>query len=274
MKKYFKKIYKTIMIDEMRILPGNIAFFLILSIMPIITLIGIIGSFFSLSMSDVITFLEELIPKDVSTLLYPFLSSKTESNHIMFMLVGIIVASNGPHAIILASNTLYGVENSDFVKRRIKSFFLTILLMNLFFFILVFLAFGNIILKFILELEMFKNISKNIYYLFAILKWPVAFMLIFIFVKILYTLAPDKRIKSKLVNRGASFTTVGWVLVTAIYSYYANNLANYNALYGSLSGIVVLMMWIYIISYIFVIGIIINTNEYKRLEENTSNKLK
>ena len=34
------------------------------------------------------------------------------------------------------------------------------------------------------------------------------------------------------------------------------------------------MMWIYIISYIFVIGIIINTNEYKRLEENTSNKLK
>ena len=162
MKKYLKKIYKTIMIDEMRILPGNIAFFLILSIMPIITLIGIIGSFFSLSMGDVITFIEELIPNDVSTLLYPFLSSKTESNHILFMLVGIIVASNGPHAIILASNTLYGVENSDFVKRRIKSFFLTILLMNLFFFILVFLAFGNIILKFILELEMFKNISKNI----------------------------------------------------------------------------------------------------------------
>lgn len=72
MKKYLKKIYKTIMIDEMRILPGNIAFFLILSIMPIITLIGIIGSFFSLSMGDVITFLEELIPNDVSTLLYHF----------------------------------------------------------------------------------------------------------------------------------------------------------------------------------------------------------
>lgn len=274
MKKYLTKIYKTIMIDEMRILPGNIAFFLILSLIPIITLIGIVGSFFSLSMGDIVTFLEELIPKDVSKLLIPFLSSKTDGNHILFMVLGFIVASNGPHAIILASNTLYGVENSDFIKRRIKAFILTILLMNLFFFVLVVLAFGNTIVRFILGLEIFENIGKNLYYLFAILKWPIAFMLIFIFVKLLYTLAPDKGIKSKLVNRGASFTTIGWIFITAIYSYYANNLANYNVLYGSLSSIIVLMMWIYIISYIFVIGIIINTNEYKILEENTSNKNK
>ena len=256
----------------MRILPGNIAFFLILSLIPIITLIGIICGFFSLSIGDVVTFLEDIIPKDVSKLLMPFLNTKTDGNHIMFMIVGFVVASNGPHAIILASNTLYGVNNSDFIKRRIKALILTIILMNLFFFILVVLAFGNIIMKFILNLEIFANAGKNIYYLFAIFKWPIAFMLIFIFVKLLYTLAPDKKIKSKLVNRGASFTTVGWVLITAIYSYYANNVANYNVLYGSLSGIIILMMWIYIISYILVIGIIINTDEYKRLEETTSNK--
>lgn len=272
MKRYLTKIYKTITIDEMRILPGNIAFFLILSLIPIITLIGIICGFFSLSIGDVVTFLEDIIPKDVSKLLMPFLNTKTDGNHIMFMIVGFVVASNGPHAIILASNTLYGVNNSDFIKRRIKALILTIILMNLFFFILVVLAFGNIIMKFILNLEIFANAGKNIYYLFAIFKWPIAFMLIFIFVKLLYTLAPDKKIKSKLVNRGASFTTVGWVLITAIYSYYANNVANYNVLYGSLSGIIILMMWIYIISYILVIGIIINTDEYKRLEETTSNK--
>lgn len=272
MKKYLSKIYHTIMIDEMRILPGNIAFFLILSLVPIITLLGIISGMFSVSMIDIIHFFEDLLPKDVSKILIPFFNTEINGNHILFFILSFFVASNGPHAIILASNTLYGFKNSDFLKRRIKALILTILLMNLFFLILVVLAFGNIILKFILNLEVFSHIGMNIYYLFATLKWPVAFMLIFIFVKMLYTLAPDTRIPSKSVNRGASFTTIGWVFVTAIYSYYANNLANYNVVYGSLSGIVVLMMWIYIISYILVIGIIINNNESKRLVETTNYK--
>lgn len=272
MKKYMSKLYRTIMIDEMRILPGNIAFFLILSIIPIITLIGAIGGLFSLSISDVISFISHVLPKDVANILIPFFESKMTGNHLLFILIGFFVASNGPHAIILASNTLYGFKHSDLIKRRIKAFILTILLMNLFFFILIFLAFGNIIIKFLLGLEFFKEISNNIYYLFAILKWPIAFVLIFIFVKILYTLAPDKKIRSKTVNRGSAFTTIGCILVTAIYSYYANNLANYNVLYGSLSGIIVLMIWIYIISYILVIGIIINSNDYNILEENTTHK--
>ena len=92
MKRYLTKIYKTITIDEMRILPGNIAFFLILSLIPIITLIGFICVFFSLSIGDVVTFLEDIIPKDVSKLLMPFLNTKTDGNHIMFMIVGFVVA--------------------------------------------------------------------------------------------------------------------------------------------------------------------------------------
>ncbi len=272
MKKYISKIYQTIMIDEMRILPGNIAFFLILSLVPILTLIGLLGGLFSISIADVIQFFEELLPKEVSEILIPFFDAQTSGNHIFFFIVGFFVASNGPHAIILASNTLYGFKHSEFIKRRIKALMLTILLMILFFFVLVVLAFGNIIVKFILDLTIFEKVGNHIYYLFAILKWPIAFLLIFIFVKMLYTLAPDKKIPSKLVNRGAAFTTIGWVLITAIYSYYANNLANYNMLYGSLSGIVVLMMWIYIISYILIIGIVINSNTYQRLEENTTYK--
>ena len=85
-------------------------------------------------------------------------------------------------------------------------------------------------------------------------------------------MAPDRRIASKYVNHGAAFTTIGWLLITAIYSYYANNVANYNLFYGGLSGIIILMMWVYMIAYIFVIGIAINTSTYHYLEESTINK--
>ena len=94
----------------------------------------------------------------------------------------------------------------------------------------------------------------------------------FIFVKLIYTLAPDKKISSKYVNIGAAFTTIGWTFVTAIYSYYANNMANYALFYGNMSNIIILMIWIYIISYIFVIGILINANEYQFLEEKITDK--
>ena len=273
MRKYSKKIYNTIMVDELRILPGNIAFFLMLSIIPIITLIGFICSIFSLSLGDVITFFKEFLPKDVSKILIPFFNGKLGGNHILFMLIGFIVASNGPHAIILASNALYGVENSDPVKRRIKAFILTILLVTVFLVVLVGLAFGDTITKYILNLEVFKNVSNTLYYIFAILKWPIAFLVIYVFVKLLYTLAPDKKITSRSVNKGAALTTIGWTIITAIYSYYVGHLANYTALYGSLSSIAILMMWTYIISYILVLGIIVNSREYEKMEENGNNKI-
>ena len=81
-------------------------------------------------------------------------------------------------------------------------------------------------------------------------------------------LAPDHRVPSKYVNKGAIFTTIGWVILTAIFSYYANNIANYDLLYGSLSSLVVMMIWIYVMAYILVIGIAINTNIYKVEKEN------
>jgi len=271
---YIGKIKQLIDREEMRILPGNLAFFLVLSIIPIITLVGLICSLFSISLVDLTNMVSEIIPKEVEDLLMPFISGKTDvGNLTWYFILGFILASNGSHSIIIASNTLYHIENESYLKRRIKALFLTIILISLFLFVLVFLAFGNSILKFILGLKVFASIASKIYSLFILLKWPLATIIIFIMVKLLYTMAPDRRIASKYVNHGAAFTTFGWLLITAIYSYYANNMANYNLFYGGLSGLVILMMWIYIIAYIFVIGITINTSAYHYLAKNGTNKM-
>ena len=157
---------------------------------------------------------------------------------------------------------LYDIQDRNYVSRRIKAFLILVMLMTIFAFILIFLGFGNMILKFILNLNLIPNISSFIYYLFIYIKYPVAFVLTYFFIKATYVMAPDKRISSHYVKKGALFTTIGWIVVTSIYSYYANNLANYDLWYGGLSNIIVLMIWIYIISYIFVLGIAINVNEY------------
>ena len=94
-----------------------------------------------------------------------------------------------------------------------------------------------------------------------------AFIIMFCLIKAIYTMAPDKKVSSMYVNKGALFTTVGWLFVTAIYAFYANNIANYNRFYGGLSNIAILMIWIYLISYVFVLGIAINTSYYEFEEE-------
>ena len=63
------------------------------------------------------------------------------------------------------------------------------------------------------------------------------------------------------------FTTISWTISTAIFSYYVSHFSHYDIFYGSLSSVVVLMIWIYFISYILVIGISINVKEYHEKEE-------
>lgn len=267
-KDYLKKFYKIISRPEVRILPGNLAFFLVLSLVPLLTLAGIICSSFSLSIGEVASVFKEILPTAVVEFLTPFFASSADSSHlILFLLVGFFIASNGAHAIILASNALYKTDGSRYLARRIKATFLTIILMLLFLFALVVLAFGNIIISFILNFEIFENVAASIYEMFVWFKWPIAFVLIFFMVKAIYTMAPDKKIASKYVNKGAMFTTFGWLITTAIYAFYANNIADYTRFYGSLSSIAILMVWLYFVSYIFVIGIAINTSYYELEDE-------
>jgi len=269
MKNIFKKETIKNFIDiiskqDVRVLPGTIAFFLFMSIVPIIMLGAFIFSKFSFELINVFDIFKEMIPSDVYKLLAPIISNIEFGNLSgWYIILGLVLASNGTHSIILASNKLYGIENKGYIYRRIKALIMILAASTVFFFILFVLGFGNSILKFVLSLEIFNEIGNTIYNIFIILKWPIAFVVIAILIKVLYTLAPDKKIPSKYVDRGAIFTTIGWVIATAIYSYYATNVANYDLIYGSLSSIIVLLIWVYVMSYILVLGIAINTNIYE-----------
>ncbi|MCI9433741.1 MAG: YihY/virulence factor BrkB family protein [Bacilli bacterium] len=269
-KAILKKLYCIIRKPEMLILPANLAFFLVLSVVPIFILIGLIASTFSLSLDVVLDFIGENLPSQVTELLATFISGKgIDFNVGFFTITAFILASNGPHSIIVTSNTLYNFEQGSYLNRRIKAIILTILLVTLFIFIIVVLAFGNIILKAIFEIGVLKNVSNFAYSLFVYLKWPIAFFIIFFSIKLIYTIAPDKSVPSKYVNKGAIFTTLGWILTTAIYSYYVSHFSKYDIFYGSLSNIIILMMYIYFLSYILVLGIAINSNSYEMLKSGS-----
>ena len=271
-KSYLKRIFNLITRPEMKILPGQLAFFLVLAIFPLLTLLGYVGSQMIFLFEPLIDTVGKIVPENVMQIILPFIqSSHITGNVLFFMIVGFILVSNGTYSIIVTSNELYSIKNDDYIKDRVKAFFMIILLMFLFIFIFVVLAYGNLILEKIMEIKAFSSIKPHVYLVFVLLKWPVAFVLIFWILKIIYTISPDEKISSKFMNKGALFTTVCWIITTSVYSYYVSNIANYSLFYGSISGIIVMMIWIYILTYIFVMGIAINADEYVRFKSMHKN---
>lgn len=247
---------------EMSILPGHLAFFFVLSIVPIVSLIVFVATSFNLPLDNIIGSIEKSFSIEIASLLSPiFNNSYISLNNLFVIMVAFFLASNGADSIIIASNAVFNLSNSNYFRRRVKAIIITLILILLFLFILIVPLFGISILNILTHLKMNTAIIKSSY---SVLNIPLSLLVIFIIIKIIYTIAPDEKIPSKYVNKGALFTTVFWIIITTIYSYYVNNIASYNTYYGGLSNIIILMLWLYLMSYIFVIGLVLN---YRNIEE-------
>ena len=129
--------------------------------------------------------------------------------------------------------------------------------------------FGQKIVELIKYVNLNPVITANIISVFRWLKGPFTWIIVFIFIKLIFTMAPDKKVPSKNVNIGALFTTVCFILITEIYSLYINHLAAYDLFFGGLANIIILMVWFYILSYIFTIGLALNYREEEIEMEKT-----
>lgn len=258
---YVKKAFKLFNQPEMRILPGNIAFFFVLALIPIVTMLVVLASYFSISVDTIIDFIENLLPNDASGLIISAISGKGFDSSVgIFNIIALFVGSNGTYAIISASNTLYQVHHGDELKNRLKSIVLLFILLFLIVFLLVVPLFG----KMILSLFGDGAIIVTLRLIYKIGHLPLTIFMIYFNLKLIYTIAPSIRVTSKSTTYGAMFTTVIWTISTVIFSYYLEHFANYNVLYGNLSSLIILMMWLYIISYVFVMGIAINVTNFEQ----------
>ena len=271
MKNKIKEFEKLIFAREMSILPGNLAFSFFMAVIPMLTLIFYFCTQFHLPMDVINNFLAKTFPKGVVDLLQPVFTSSISMDSVVTLVVGFTVAVNGCNAIIIASNTIYGFDNSSFLRRMIKAVFLAVCVVLLFAFIVIVQVLGNAIIALIGSFTSIIADNKIIVdTLYFILRVPVSLLVVYFFIKTVYAIAPDEKIPSKYMNRGAFVATLGFTFVTAIYSYYVSNFAIYDLFYGSLSNVIILMLWVYILSYIITLGIAINAASYSELEENNS----
>ena len=265
-KELFSRIKKTIYMPQMLLLPGQLAFFLVLAIIPTMTLITYGASVLNLSTDFLYDFLQKAFSSEIAGLL---LSSSAVNNAGLKLTIVILIcyyiSSNGMNSIIVTSNTIYGIKNGNWFQRRLKAIVMSIIFVTIVLFILLVPIFGDHIIYLIESVNLNPSITNIIIRIYQYLQSPIVWIILFLFIKIIYILAPDRKIKSHNANYGAIFTTVAWILISTLYSFYINNLANYTAFYGNLTSICVLMIWIYLLTYSFVIGM--SLNNLKEVDE-------
>ena len=244
----------------MSILPGQISFFIILSIIPMFSLFVMFISKLSFNFDSITGAINHFLPTGISSMVVSILNDqKVGAMDIFFIITAIYLASKATHSIIIASTRIYNGKQRDFFRTRIKAIIMLIILMFVIITGIATLTIGSKLITYLTETGY--NITPLVYYTYMMLKWPFVIFIIFMAIKIIYTLAPNLDIPSKSVNKGAMLTTIGWGISTYIYSFYVSNMANYTKFYGNLSNLIIAFIWIYWLSYIFVFGM--TFNEYR-----------
>ncbi|UYG96975.1 YihY/virulence factor BrkB family protein [Cytobacillus firmus] len=251
-----KKLGKEFKKDRATGLAAEQAYYYMLSIFPLLILLISIVPYLSLDPQKALTYLQSVMPSDSFSVIEDNvidIITKPNGGLLTFGIIGTLwSASNGMQAFIRAMNDAFDVKESrSFIKSRLVSIGLTLGLLAAFIVAMVLPVFGKVILNFIGN---FINISDGMQILINVLRWAIAFVIMVTVLAILYKVAPNKHFPFKQVLPGAIAATVMWQIISFGLSFYVSNFGNYSATYGSLGGVIVLMLWFFLTGLALVIG--------------------
>ncbi|MFA6924940.1 MAG: YihY/virulence factor BrkB family protein [Bacteroidales bacterium] len=176
----------------------------------------------------------------------------------------LFVSSNGIKAMIEGFNQSYHTaETRSGFKTRIIAMLLVIILSVLVFIGITLIIFTAVTFEYINKFDFFKG--NYIFYLIIIAKWLIIVMLCYFSTSFIYYLGPAKKIKWKRISIGSLFVTVLMVLTYIGFNFYINNFAKYNALYGSIGTLIIMLLWVYINSLVLLIGYELNVSIYRAM---------
>ncbi|HZG59470.1 MAG TPA: YihY/virulence factor BrkB family protein [Anoxybacillus sp.] len=253
---FVRELVKRFQEHEISRLSAELAYYFVLSLFPFLIFLFTLLAYLPIPHEDVLSLVREYAPKEALHLIETNIHTMMDHQNGKLLSFGIIAtiwsASNGINAIVRAFNRAYDVkEDRSFIVTRGMSILLTFAMMSVIVVALVLPVFGRVIGSFLFSVFGFSSEFLAIWNTF---RWVVSSVILFIVFTALYYFAPNKHLRIKDVTSGALFATIGWMVVSFAFSYYVGTLADYTLMYGSLGGIIVLLIWFYLSGIIIVLG--------------------
>lgn len=248
---------------------SQLAFFFLLSLFPLLIFLFTLLPYLNLDQSQIILFIREYAPESTASLIEGTLSEVLDNRSGGLLSVGILAtiwsASKGMGAVSKGLNQAYEVdeERNFFISKGLSIGF-TIMLIATVIVALILPIFGQPIGKFFFS---FLGLEESFLTFWTYIRFLIPPVMIFTVFSLLYWLVPDTKLRFKSIIPGSVFATLGWILTSLAFSFYISNFGSYANTYGSIAGIIILIMWLYLSAIILLVGGIINSVMQGRYEK-------
>ena len=243
---------------------AELAFYLILSLFPLLICLLSLLTFLPGSRELAMQYLSRLLPEEALSLIRKWVSELFESRSGAVLSFGLLFslwsASTGVAALMDVLNTAYDVqEGRSFLKTRLTALLLTFALTVLLFAGIALVIYGRTLAEWLFDYWdiPFSGIWEVFTYISGVL-------LLFASLVLTYNLAPNVDRATNRVWLGSFFSVAGILIFSWFFSLYLRFGPSYNATYGSLGAVVVLMLWLYFVGVVMIIGAEINSELIKR----------
>ncbi|RNA66753.1 YihY/virulence factor BrkB family protein [Alteribacter keqinensis] len=259
---FFHKLKEGQVID----LSAQLAFYFLLMFVPFLLFGLALLSFFPIDGKVLLEYVSAMAPGEVGTIIARNEDMLLGIRHGGFLSFGLLLSvfatTNSLHATIRALNLAHHQkEERSFLRIRMLSLFFAIL-------IIAAILIQLILPFFIVTLDRYVasvfHIPSGILASWEWIVWFVSTVTVFGVLVFLYKLGPNVTSSFKQVVPGAIFATLGWQVTSFGMSLYVQYMANLSALHGTLSSVIILIIWFYLVGFVLLTGGLINAMETRQ----------
>lgn len=253
------EMFKRYFSDKISESSAELAYYLIFSIFPLLMFLNSVIALINIPPDSINIFLG-FLPQELQTLIQEYLIYLSNSNNISPLIFGVVFTiyffSKAINALIHTIYKIYDLpEEPSWIRKRISSIVFTLWFMFNIILNFILLILGKQLIYFI---SRYIDISDIAIRLWDISRYLISGGFVFLFLISLYCIVPKRKnfIRTSII--GSVFSLITWALISLIFSYYVDNMANYSILYGSLGAMMVMILWFYLTGVILTMGAQLN----------------
>jgi membrane protein len=257
-----KRTAKEFKEDELTDLAAALTYYGVLALFPaLIAVVSIMGLLGSSAIQSVVDELGGLAPGPVKSLLTSILEQMQGAGGAgIALIIGLVLAlwsaSGYVAAFMRASNTVYDIrEGRPFWKTLPTRFFTTVVVLVLLALVAAAVVVSGGVARSVGDALGLGDTAVTIW---NIAKWPVMVLLVSFVFSLLYWAAPNVRRPFRWVSPGGLLAVIIWIVASALFAFYVANFSSYNQTYGSLAGIIVFLIWLWISNIAILLGLEFN----------------
>ena len=256
-----KRLSKRFETDNLTAYAAQATFFIFISIFPFLMLFLNLIKYIPIFNSENIEAWDlDFVSPTIGELLKNIFAEARETGSGALISITTIAAlwacSKGVLGVIYGLNSIYKTtEKRGYVRIRVVAVFYTAAFIVALVVVLILMVFGNRILDAILmNIPVLESLAEVV----RIVRWLVSLGFLVLFFMFIYTVVPERKTKLKNELPGALISAAGWIAFSALYSFYIDNFGNHSNIYGSLTAIVLFLLWLYFCMIILFFGAEVN----------------